>query len=43
MSFDYGVPEELLQVSDSSEIKRWPTEGEKVGLFDVDTVPYSVS
>lgn len=43
MSFDYGVPEELLQVSDSSEIKRWPTEGEKVGLFDVDTVPYIVS
>ena len=42
MAFDYGVDEKLMQVSDSSEIKRWPVDGEKVGLFDADAVPYIV-
>lgn len=40
--FDFGCDEKLLSVSENSDVKRWPTEGEKVGLFDADTVPYIV-
>lgn len=42
ISFDFGVDEKLLQSSYQAEVKRWPTSGEKVGLFDADTIPYVV-
>jgi len=42
MAFDYGVYEKLMSVSGYSDVKRWPTDGEMVGLFDADTVPYIV-
>lgn len=42
MEFDFGCDEKLLSVSENSDVKRWPATGEKVGLFDVDTVPYIV-
>lgn len=41
MEFDYGVDQRLLS-SNSGEIKRWPITGDKVGLFDADTIPYLV-
>jgi hypothetical protein len=42
MAFNFGCDEKLLSSSEHSDVKRWPTEGEKVGLFDADTVPYIV-
>jgi len=42
MNFDYGVDPNLMIASDHSETKRWPTDGELVGLFDADTIPYLV-
>lgn len=41
MEFDYGVDSKLLS-SNQGEVKRWPTDGNKVGLFDADTIPYLV-
>ena len=40
MEFDYGVDSRLL--SNRGEVKKWPTTGSKIGLFDADTVPYLV-
>ena len=41
MEFDYGCDPRLLS-SNHGEVKRWPTDGNKVGLFDADTIPYLV-
>ena len=42
MAFDFGCDEKLLSVSEHSDVKRWPTNGEMVALFDADTIPYIV-
>lgn len=42
MEFDYGVDEKLMNSFGQTDVKRWPTEGNMVGLFDADTVPYIV-
>ena len=42
MDFNFGVDQKLMSSSEHSDVNRWPTEGEKVGLFDADTVPYIV-
>ena len=42
INFDYGVDEKLMQTSDYADVKVWPRDGEMVGLFDADTVPYIV-